>query len=89
MRWRAKSILQLAVAIARSCWCTGISEVSSISLDGHGTLSRQYGAQQLAGSAGIGQVLAGLLARCSRLFSSIWIGIMKRRTKNEPRLAVP
>ncbi len=47
---------------------------SSISLDRHGTLSRQYGAQQLwfSGCSGYWSSVSGFVGG-SRLFSSIWM----------------
>ncbi len=59
---RAKSIYNHSRGSTCSCWCTGISTGKKFNIfDRHGTLSRQYGAQQLAGSAGvpgaIGQVV--------------------------------
>ncbi len=50
------------MAIAAVVGALVFLQVSSISLDRHGTLSRQYGAQQLAGSAGVQELLVRLLA---------------------------
>ncbi len=55
----------IAVAIAAVDQLLTFLQVSSICPDRHGILSRQYGAQQLAGSAGvqaIGQVISGFVS---------------------------
>ncbi len=68
------TIIAVAIAaVAAHRYFTG-----SISLDRHGTLSRQYGAQQLAAPAECSSYWSGCYGFVSGVvgfFSSIWIGI--------------